>query len=127
MSAEAHAPSASEYIVHHLTHWQNKPQTEIVDFSVFNLDSLFFSITLGLLGSFFLWKAARKATSGVDLALFKWEAALPGLEQLPEGSEAPDLPLPSDPASAAVVRILGPDLSATPAFMAWLRKMRSMK
>jgi hypothetical protein len=54
MSEVAHAaPTASEYIVHHLTHWQNKPQTEIVDFSVFNLDSLFFSITLGLLGSFF--------------------------------------------------------------------------
>jgi F-type H+-transporting ATPase subunit a len=67
MSEVAHAaPTASEYIVHHLTHWQNKPQTEIVDFSVFNLDSLFFSITLGLLGSFFLWKAARKATSGVS-------------------------------------------------------------
>lgn len=65
MSAEANAPTASEYIVHHLTHWQNKPQTEIVDFSVFNIDSLFFSITLGLLGSFFLWKAARKATAGV--------------------------------------------------------------
>jgi F-type H+-transporting ATPase subunit a len=52
MSAEQHAPSASEYIVHHLTHWQNKPQTEIVDFSVFNLDSLFFSVFLGLIGLF---------------------------------------------------------------------------
>jgi hypothetical protein len=72
-------------------------------------------------------RRARKATSGVDLALFKWEAALPGLAELPKGAEAPDLPLPSDPASAAVVRILGPDLSATPAFMAWLRKMRTMK
>ncbi len=72
-------------------------------------------------------RRARKATSGVDLALFKWEVALPGLEELPEGSEAPDLPLPTDPASAAVVRILGPDLAATPAFMGWLRKMRAMK
>ncbi len=72
-------------------------------------------------------RRARKATSGVDVALFKCEAALPGLADLPEGSEAPDLPLPTDPASAAVVRILGPDLSATPAFMAWLRKMRTMK
>lgn len=64
MSAEAQAaPTASEYIVHHLTHWQNKPQTEIVDFSVFNIDSLFFSITLGILGCFFLWKASRRATS----------------------------------------------------------------
>ena len=65
MSAEAHAPSASEYIVHHLTHWRNKPQTDIVDFSVFNIDSLFFSGLLGVLGCFFLWKAASKATSGV--------------------------------------------------------------
>ncbi len=65
MAADPNAPSASEYIVHHLTHWQNKPQTEIVDFSVFNIDSLFFSILLGVLGCFFLWKAARRATSGV--------------------------------------------------------------
>jgi len=65
MSAEAHAPTASEYIVHHLTHWRNKPQTDIVDFSVFNIDSLFFSILLGVLGCFFLWKAASRATSGV--------------------------------------------------------------
>lgn len=63
MSAEANAPSASDYIVHHLTHWQNKPQTEIVDFSVFNIDSLFFSIALGILGTFFR-KAASKATAG---------------------------------------------------------------
>lgn len=65
MSAEANAPSASDYIVHHLTHWQNKPQTEIVDFTVFNIDSLFFSILTGVLGCFFLWKAARGATAGV--------------------------------------------------------------
>ncbi len=65
MSSESHAPSASEYIVHHLTHLQNKPQTDIVDFSVFNLDSLFFSITLGVLFSFFLWRVARSVTSGV--------------------------------------------------------------
>ena len=50
MSEEANAPTASDYIVHHLTHWQNKPQTEVVDFSVFNIDSLFFSILLGVVG-----------------------------------------------------------------------------
>jgi F-type H+-transporting ATPase subunit a len=65
MAADASAPSASEYIVHHLTHWQNKPQTEIVDFSVFNLDSIFFAVVLGVLGCFFLWLGARKATAGV--------------------------------------------------------------
>ena len=64
MAAE-HGPTAGEYIGHHLTHWQKKKQTVIVDFSVFNYDSIFFSVLLGLVGSFFLWKAAKKATSGV--------------------------------------------------------------
>jgi F-type H+-transporting ATPase subunit a len=65
MSAEEQAPTASEYIVHHLTHWQNKPQTEIVDFTVFNIDSLFFSILIGVVGCLLLWMAARRATPGV--------------------------------------------------------------
>ena len=65
MSAEAKTPSASDYIVHHLTHWQNKKQTEIIDFTVVNIDSLVFSILLGIVGSFFLWRATRHATSGV--------------------------------------------------------------
>jgi F-type H+-transporting ATPase subunit a len=82
MSEVANAPSASDYIVHHLTHWQNKPQTEIVDFSVFNLDSLFFSILLGVLGSFFLWKAARKATSGVP---GRFQAAVEMLMEMVDG------------------------------------------
>jgi F-type H+-transporting ATPase subunit a len=60
-----HAPSAGEYIVHHLHHLQNKAQHGVADFSVFNLDSLFFSIVLGALGCWLLWAAARKATSGV--------------------------------------------------------------
>ena len=84
MAVDANAPSASEYIVHHLTHWQNKPQTEIVDFTVFNLDSLFFSILLGVLGCFFLWKAARRATSG---APGRFQAAVEILVEMVE-SEA---------------------------------------
>jgi F-type H+-transporting ATPase subunit a len=64
MAAEGHAPTAGEYIVHHLQHLQNKKQTSIVDFSVFNLDSIFFSIALGVIGCWLLWLAARKATSG---------------------------------------------------------------
>jgi F-type H+-transporting ATPase subunit a len=82
MSAEAIAPTASDYIVHHLTHWQNKPQTEIVDFSVFNIDSLFFSILLGVVGCFFLWKAARKATSG---APGRFQAAVEILIEMVDG------------------------------------------
>jgi F-type H+-transporting ATPase subunit a len=65
MAAEGHAPTAGEYIVHHLQHLQNKKQTSLVDFSVFNLDSIFYAVLLGVLGCFFLWRAARKATPGV--------------------------------------------------------------
>jgi F-type H+-transporting ATPase subunit a len=68
MAAEgqtSHAPSAGEYIVHHLQHLQTGKQTGVVDFSVLNMDSLFFSIALGALGCWLLWLAARKATSGV--------------------------------------------------------------
>jgi F-type H+-transporting ATPase subunit a len=65
MAAEGHAPTAGEYIVHHLQHLQNKPQTSIVDFSVFNLDSIFYAVALGVTGCWLLWLAARKATSGV--------------------------------------------------------------
>jgi F-type H+-transporting ATPase subunit a len=63
-SAGEHAPSAGEYISHHLHHLQNHHQTGPVDFSVINLDSIFFSVVLGLIGCWALWLAARKATSG---------------------------------------------------------------
>jgi F-type H+-transporting ATPase subunit a len=63
--AGEHGPSAGEYIIHHLTHLQNHKAGNVVDFSVFNFDSMFFSIALGALGCWVLWLAARKATSGV--------------------------------------------------------------
>ena len=65
MAAEGKAQTAGEYIVHHLQHLQNYKQTAVVDFTVFNLDSIFWSVLLGVLGSFLLWRAAKKATSGV--------------------------------------------------------------
>ena len=65
MAATGHAPTPGEYIVHHLTHLQNKKQTSIVDFSVFNLDSIFFAVVLGIVGCFLFWRAAKSATSGV--------------------------------------------------------------
>jgi F-type H+-transporting ATPase subunit a len=65
MAAEGKAPTAGEYIVHHLQHLQNHKQTAVVDFSVVNLDSMFWAVVLGVLGCFFLWRAASKATSGV--------------------------------------------------------------
>ena len=64
---EAHAPTAGEYIVHHLTHLNSTghAQTAIIDWSVWNLDTLFFSIGLGVVTLLLLMKAASKATSGV--------------------------------------------------------------
>ena len=65
MAAEAHAPTASEYIVHHLQHLQTIQQTSIIDMSVINYDSVVVSVLVGFLGIFIFWLAARKATSGV--------------------------------------------------------------
>ncbi|QGW84434.1 F0F1 ATP synthase subunit A [Variovorax paradoxus] len=71
MAAESHAPTASEYIVHHLQHWQVDwslnpvVQKAIVDFNVINLDSVLYALIVGALGCFVLWLAARKATPGV--------------------------------------------------------------
>ena len=65
MAAEANAPTASEYIVHHLQHLQNVKQGFIVDFSVVNLDSIAVSVLLGVLMLLVFWAAARKASSGV--------------------------------------------------------------
>ena len=74
MSAEiatTKAPNAGEYIQHHLQHLQKDfsfesvKQTSLVDFSIFNLDSIVYSIILGVIGCFMLWRAARKSTAGV--------------------------------------------------------------
>jgi F-type H+-transporting ATPase subunit a len=71
-AAHAHAgPTPTEYIQHHLQHLQKTfsfesvKQTKIVDFSVFNIDSLVFSVLLGIVGCFVMWRVARHATSGV--------------------------------------------------------------
>ena len=67
MAAEGanHAPTASEYIVHHLGHLQTSHQHSIIDFSVINMDTVLWSVVMGVIGSFFMFLAARKATSGV--------------------------------------------------------------
>ena len=58
-------PTAGEYIGHHLTHLQNKPMKGVVDFSVYNYDSIFWAALIGVVMTYFLWRAARSATSGV--------------------------------------------------------------
>ena len=65
--AAANAPSAGEYVVHHLTQLNTTghAQTSIVDFSVVNLDTIFFSVAMGVLGLFLMLCVARRVTSGV--------------------------------------------------------------
>ena len=81
------APSAGEYIQHHLHHLQKNfsfepvTQKSIVDFSVFNADSLFWSILLGVIGCFLLWRGARNATSGVP---GRFQAAVEILSEMVE-------------------------------------------
>lgn len=87
MAADGHAPSAGEYITHHLQHFQKNfsfesvKQTSIVDFSLFNLDSVIYSVILGVFGCFLLWRAARKATSGVP---GRFQAAVEILSEMVE-------------------------------------------
>lgn len=63
--AAGHAPSPSEYIVHHLGHLSSQHQGKIIDFSIINLDTIFWSVLMGVIACFFLYKAARRATPGV--------------------------------------------------------------
>jgi F-type H+-transporting ATPase subunit a len=65
--AAEQAPSANEYILHHLTFLSNKTAKGIVDFSVINWDSVFFSVLLAILfgGSFYTAARRAKITSGV--------------------------------------------------------------
>ena len=68
--ASSQAPTATEYIQHHLAHLSTSKQSSIIDFSVFNIDTIFFSVAMMALGLFVLRIAARKPTSGVP---GKWQ------------------------------------------------------
>jgi len=66
-SGTEHAPTAGEYIGHHLAHLTSTghKQASVIDWSVINIDTLFWSLAMGFLGIFLLMRAARRATSGV--------------------------------------------------------------
>ncbi len=59
------ALTAGDYIGHHLVHLQNKKQTTLIDFGVINLDTIFWSVTLGVIGLFLMWRVAKTIHSGV--------------------------------------------------------------
>ncbi len=58
-------PNATEYIAHHITFLTNHPAHGLLDFSVVNLDSVFFSVLLAVIFGGTFYFVARKATSGV--------------------------------------------------------------
>ena len=59
-AATGQAPTAGEYIIHHLHHLQVGK-----GFWTFNIDSIFWSVAMGVLGCFVLWLVAKSVTSGV--------------------------------------------------------------
>jgi F-type H+-transporting ATPase subunit a len=66
MASSSSAPTAGEYIVHHLGHLNNSghPQKSIVDFTYINWDSAFYSVVLAVLTGWLLWKAAKSIEAG---------------------------------------------------------------
>jgi F-type H+-transporting ATPase subunit a len=67
MAAASDVSPQSAYIQHHLVHLNNigEKQSVIAQFDVINYDSVFWSLTMGLITIVFLWLAARRATAGV--------------------------------------------------------------
>jgi F-type H+-transporting ATPase subunit a len=65
-AAHSAGPTASEYIVHHLAHFNSsgKPQEKIVDFSIINYDSVIISVLLAVVVAFLMWRAAKAVTTG---------------------------------------------------------------
>jgi F-type H+-transporting ATPase subunit a len=65
MAATEQAPTATEYIVHHLKHASTAKQSGVIDFSVLNIDTVVFSITVLVITLLLLRAAVKRATSGV--------------------------------------------------------------
>ena len=65
MSATESGGGATDYILHHQTFLSNRSAHGIVDFSVINYDTVFFSVALGLVFLGLFWLVAHRATTGV--------------------------------------------------------------
>ncbi len=79
MAGDALTPTG--YMLHHLQHNASVLKQSIVDFSVFNYDTIFFSILILCVSLWLLRKAASKATSGVP---GKWQCAVEMLVDMVE-------------------------------------------
>jgi F-type H+-transporting ATPase subunit a len=69
MSESTSGLNASEYISHHLKHLGTSSQTSLVDFHILHLDTIFWSVSMGILACIFMFLAARKSTSGIPTRL----------------------------------------------------------
>jgi F-type H+-transporting ATPase subunit a len=92
--AASHGPTAGEYIGHHLTHLQNRPMKGVIDFGVFNFDSIFWSVLLGIVGILvemvdsqakgIIHNAeSRKLVAPLALTVFVWIFLLNSMDFLP--------------------------------------------
>ncbi|KKB64473.1 ATP synthase F0F1 subunit A [Robbsia andropogonis] len=59
------ALTPSEYIAHHLQNFATGHQTKLIDFSIINLDTMFWSIVAGVITLTLLITAARRASPNV--------------------------------------------------------------
>lgn len=74
-----------EYISHHLINFTQKSpgfQTKIIDFSFINLDTLFFSVVLGVISCAIMWYAVRTMKAGVPT---RFQAAVELLIEFVDG------------------------------------------
>ena len=67
MAAASGAPTPSEYIVHHLAHLNSSgaAQKNVVDFSIINYDTVFYSVLMAALTALLMYLAARRVHAGV--------------------------------------------------------------
>ncbi len=67
MAAASTNTPQSDYIQHHLVHFNSvgAKQNVIADFSIINYDSVFWSLLTGLIAVYVMYRAARTATPGV--------------------------------------------------------------
>ena len=65
--AGASAPTPSEYIVHHLAHLNTSggAQKDIIDFSIINIDTVFYSVLMAVVAGFLMYRAAQRVHAGV--------------------------------------------------------------
>jgi F-type H+-transporting ATPase subunit a len=80
-ASESRLLDPSEYISHHMTFFSSKPQTSVIDFSIINYDTMFWSILTGIATLVILSIAARNATSGVP---GRFQAAIEMLVEMVE-------------------------------------------